>query len=166
MAILAVWRSGFRRYGRTSKWGRNENGPDGTNRQGLRGSFTRPDLAIPCRVAPQRCSALFHQASSLYPRQRKSHRRRLTQNRRKRFHLICVPRHQYSCPHSVLRGPIRTGRSAQVRTKHPGPSLRTDPYILKDIYGSWSVVVVCPDATVRIGRPHSPYRYSWGLSFH
>jgi len=33
------------------------------------------------------------QLGFFYQRQRKSHRRRLTQNRRKRFHLICVPRH-------------------------------------------------------------------------
>ena len=65
-AVLAIWRSGFQGIAGQVNGDGRENGPGGANRQGLGGSFTRPDLVIPCRVAPQHCSAPFHQASLLY----------------------------------------------------------------------------------------------------
>jgi hypothetical protein len=69
---------------------RKKTGPGDSGRQGLIGPFTRPGLAIPCRVAPQHCPTPFHQATaSIRHRETRSERSRgrLTQNRPEEFHL-------------------------------------------------------------------------------
>jgi len=45
---------------------KKEKSPGGANRQGFGGSFTRPDLAIPCQVASPQSLTPFHQAKQLY----------------------------------------------------------------------------------------------------
>ena len=43
--------------------------------QGLGGPITRPDLAIPCRVAPQQSPTPFHQARQAYNRDHRTKER-------------------------------------------------------------------------------------------
>ena len=44
-----------------------EKSPGHQSDRGWSGAFTRPDLAIPCRVARQQSPTLFHQAKTVDP---------------------------------------------------------------------------------------------------